>query len=73
VSRPAAPDLPPDPSIVPELSRASALFLFAQSGAWTALVALNIVGIVWLVGGPVLTAWAWFVWAIVRQRGRVGG
>jgi hypothetical protein len=62
---------PPMPSI-PVPSRAVCLFLFAASAVWTALVAVDAVGVVWLVFGPVLTAWAWFIWAMVRQRGRVG-
>lgn len=73
MSRPTAPELPPDPSVLPVLSRAAALFLFAASGMWTALVALDLVGVVWLVAGPVLTAWGWFIWAMVRQRSHARG
>ena len=52
-------------------SRLESLGLFTASGIWTTLVALDIVGVVWLVAGPVLTAWAWLVWAMVQQRRRV--
>lgn len=69
--RPAAHDLPPEPPIVPELTRASALFLFLQSGVWTALVALGLLSVVFLVVGPVFTAWGWLIWAMLRRRARV--
>jgi hypothetical protein len=58
-------------SSVPLPSRAESLGLFFASGIWTALVAFQIVGVVWLVAGPVLTAWAWLLWAMVQQRRRV--
>jgi hypothetical protein len=54
-------------------SRAVCLFLFAASGLWTALVGIDVVGVVWLVAGPVFTASAWLIWAVLRRRGRVGG
>jgi hypothetical protein len=56
---------------VPIPSRAICLFLFLASGLWTALVALDVIGVVWLVAGPVLTGWAWLLIAMFRQRGRV--
>ena len=49
-------------------SRFESLGLFTASGIWTALVAFDVVGVVWLVAGPVLTAWAWLLWALLRQR-----
>jgi hypothetical protein len=57
---------------VPVPSRAICLFLFIASGLWTALVALEVIGVVWLVAGPVLTAWAWLLVAMYREQRRVG-
>ena len=53
---------------VPVPSRLVSLALFLASGLWTALVAFDVVGVVWLVAGPVLTAWGWLIWAMLRQR-----
>jgi len=58
---------PPIPS-APVPSRAVMLFLFTASGVWTLLVAVEAIGIVWLVAGPVLTVWSWLIWAMIRQR-----
>jgi len=52
-------------------SRLESLGLFVASGIWTALVAFDVVGVVWLVAGPVLTAWGWLVWAMLRQRRQI--
>ena len=56
---------------IPVPSRVAALGLFVASGVCTMLVAVDVIGVVWLVAGPVLTAWTWLSVAMFRQRGRV--
>jgi hypothetical protein len=44
------------------------LSLFAASGLFTLLVAVHVLSVPWLVGGPVLTGWLYCTWAFVGQR-----
>jgi hypothetical protein len=42
----------------------------AASAVFTVLVYTGVIGVGWLVVGPILTLCAWWAWAGFRQRGR---
>jgi len=53
---------------VPLPTRRGVLLLVAGSALFTALVYSGAIGVVWLVAGPTLTFYSWFLWAVLRRR-----
>jgi hypothetical protein len=53
---------------VPLPSRSAIAGLTAASGLFTALVYTGVIGVGWLVIGPILSLCAWWGWAEFRRR-----